>query len=430
MSENTQIVKSDPGSGAVAQYQAPLTVEELVGRVSLVREVKAKVMKDGEHYGKIPGTGEKPTLLQPGAQTLGMTFRLHPEYEVSISEMDRDHREYQSKCKLYNSAGGFEGECSATCSTMETRYRYRKAMQKCPQCGTEAIIKGKKEYGGGWLCFKKTGGCGAKFSDGDTKIENQEMGRVEHDNPADYWNTALKMSQKRAYVGAIIGATGGSDLFTQDVEDLTDAPVAPVKPRTVSRVPDSETVEVPDPVPVATRTDKAQLKKLLEWAMVVEEIDEDQFKKAISWARGAPRVKVRDAIDRWTKKQKEYSDAAQADKSEIEGHTATLAKDMGLGTDSKRSSNPEPETAPDVQDGTPVRASKGLLDLLHSEIDKTKGMNGQLLADFVKDEIDLTISPDANIRFALSRLTTEQAEALIHALAFSPDDEKEELEPA
>jgi hypothetical protein len=36
---------------------------------------------------------------------------------------------------------------------------------KCPTCGVNAIIKGKEEYGGGWLCFKKKGGCGDKFTE-------------------------------------------------------------------------------------------------------------------------------------------------------------------------------------------------------------------------------------------------------------------------
>lgn len=36
---------------------------------------------------------------------------------------------------------------------------------KCPGCGeTKAVIKGKAEYGGGYLCFKKKGGCGAKWA--------------------------------------------------------------------------------------------------------------------------------------------------------------------------------------------------------------------------------------------------------------------------
>ena len=43
--------------------------------------------------------------------------------------------------------------------------------------------------------------------------------RVEYDNPADYYNTALKMAKKRAHVDAILTATAASDCFTQDVED-------------------------------------------------------------------------------------------------------------------------------------------------------------------------------------------------------------------
>lgn len=34
----------------------------------------------------------------------------------------------------------------------------------CPRCGVVgSIIQGRPEYGGGWLCYKKKNGCGAKF---------------------------------------------------------------------------------------------------------------------------------------------------------------------------------------------------------------------------------------------------------------------------
>lgn len=36
----------------------------------------------------------------------------------------------------------------------------------CPACGKDAIIKGKAEWGGGWVCFKKKGGCGLKWPEG------------------------------------------------------------------------------------------------------------------------------------------------------------------------------------------------------------------------------------------------------------------------
>ena len=38
----------------------------------------------------------------------------------------------------------------------------------CPKCGkVKPVIKGKEEYGGGWVCFKKKGGCGATWQDAD-----------------------------------------------------------------------------------------------------------------------------------------------------------------------------------------------------------------------------------------------------------------------
>ena len=41
----------------------PLGVQEILAQVHLIQEVMAKVMKEGEHYGKIPGCGDKPALL-------------------------------------------------------------------------------------------------------------------------------------------------------------------------------------------------------------------------------------------------------------------------------------------------------------------------------------------------------------------------------
>jgi hypothetical protein len=35
----------------------------------------------------------------------------------------------------------------------------------CASCGQKALIKGKEQYGGGWVCFKKKGGCGQKFNE-------------------------------------------------------------------------------------------------------------------------------------------------------------------------------------------------------------------------------------------------------------------------
>jgi len=201
----------------------PLAPADVKHQIGLIQEIMRDAMKDGEHFGKIPGCGDKPTLLKPGAEKLNLTFRMAPDPEVEVRELPGGHREYQVKCKMTSIlTGRFLGAGVGSATTMETKWRYRKAEQKCPECGKETIIKGKKEYGGGWLCYQKKGGCGAKFEDGDPKIENQNMGRIEHDNPADYYNTCLKMAKKRALVDAVLTVTAASDIFTQDIEEMVE----------------------------------------------------------------------------------------------------------------------------------------------------------------------------------------------------------------
>lgn len=207
--------------GLVKVEEQPLTPQAVIRQVGLIQQVMKEVMKEGEHWGKIPGCGDKPTLLKPGAEKLCLTFRMAPKYEITINNLPDGHREYEITCSLYHiTTGNFLGSGVGVCSTMESKYRYRNAARKCPVCGKEAIIKGKEEYGGGWLCFKKKDGCGNKWDDGASEIEDQEAGRVENDNPADCYNTVKKIGKKRALVDATLTATAASDIFTQDIEEI------------------------------------------------------------------------------------------------------------------------------------------------------------------------------------------------------------------
>lgn len=227
---NTEITTVDETQIVNIEDQA-MSPEMLVRQVKLIQDVMKSVMKEGEHYGVIPGCGDKPSLLQPGAQKLGSTFRFAPYYHVTNTEMPNGHREYEIITTLEHIPTGKKvGQGVGSCSTMESKYRYRSAERVCPECGATAIIKGKKEFGGGWLCWKKKDGCGEKFKDGDTSIESQETGKVEYDNPADYYNTVLKMAKKRSHVDSILTSTAASDIFTQDIEDLpTVTPAAVVE---------------------------------------------------------------------------------------------------------------------------------------------------------------------------------------------------------
>lgn len=212
--ENKELTVRDP-----SQYE--LSTQDVIAQVGKIQAIMKAAMKEGEHYGVIPGT-QKPTLLKPGAEKLCLTFRLDPQYE-STETMQGDHLTVKTKCTLYHIITGMRmGSGEGSCSTKESKYAFRDAKRKCPVCGYEAIIKGKEEYGGGWLCFRKQGGCGQKFEDGDEEIEGQTIGKVANENLADQYNTVLKMANKRALVAATLNVTAASDIFTQDMEDQHD----------------------------------------------------------------------------------------------------------------------------------------------------------------------------------------------------------------
>jgi ribosomal protein L37AE/L43A len=210
-------------SEAVVAYEeklGALSVVDVRAQVNLIQHIMKEVMKKDEHYGVIPGTGTKPTLLKSGAEKLCLTFRLDPQYEIE-KQTDGAHLTITSKCTLFHIPSGQRyGSGMGSCSTKESKYAYRQASIKCPECGKSAVIKGKEEYGGGWICFKKKEGCGAKFKDGDQSIEGQPRGRVPNEDLADQYNTVLKMANKRSLVAAVLNATAASDIFTQDIEDM------------------------------------------------------------------------------------------------------------------------------------------------------------------------------------------------------------------
>ncbi len=55
---------------AAQPFADPYSVQQVLGQVALIQQIMAAAMKDGEHYGRIPGCGDKPTLLKPGAEKL------------------------------------------------------------------------------------------------------------------------------------------------------------------------------------------------------------------------------------------------------------------------------------------------------------------------------------------------------------------------
>jgi hypothetical protein len=204
-------------------------------RLKEFQEFVRGYLKEDEDYGTIPGT-KKPTLFKPGADKLCELYGLSDSYEIMSSTVDWDKGlfDYEVRCILTSRRDDKAVSTGlGSCSSFESRYRWRDSTRKCPRCGKETIIKGKAEFAkkdgpgfseGGWLCFAKKGGCGAKFPDAADEIVGQTIGRVPNPDISDIKNTIIKIAKKRSKVDACLAATRSSGIFTQDLEDLTHAP--------------------------------------------------------------------------------------------------------------------------------------------------------------------------------------------------------------
>lgn len=142
-------------------------------RESLNRFIKSHLV-DSVDYGVIPGTN-KPSLYKPGAEKLAKIFQLGSR--IVSSEKDIDP------------------------SKGWAMFTYRVEVFHLPTGKAVAQCEGSM---------------------------NSQEKRNSKPMPTQI-NSLQKMAQKRAFVGAVIIATGASDFFTQDLEDMDrdDAPPPP-----------------------------------------------------------------------------------------------------------------------------------------------------------------------------------------------------------
>lgn len=198
--------------------ESAMPIQAMVKQINTIQEVMRGVMKEDQHYGVIPGT-DKPSLLKPGAEKLGLTFRLAPDYIVETLTGEHGHREYRVKCTLTHiPTGAVVGAGLGICSTMETKYRYisdveftGKPVPKEYWKNRDASLLGPK-------------GSVAKKNPQTNQWEIAAIrGKVDREDIADTYNTCIKMAKKRAHVDAILTATAASDIFTQDLEEEEDA---------------------------------------------------------------------------------------------------------------------------------------------------------------------------------------------------------------
>lgn len=182
--------------GLMALDQAgTLSAQAVKDQVDLIQQVMSQVMIDGQHYGTIPGCGDKPALLKPGAEKICFTFRIATDPEIEDLSSDDEIR-YRIKCRALSSSGIFLGAGVGECSSNEDKYKWR-------------AVKSDAEWDATWEDRKRL-----KYG---YKGETRQV----RTNPADIANTILKMAKKRALVDMVLTVTAASDIFSQ-ADDLPE----------------------------------------------------------------------------------------------------------------------------------------------------------------------------------------------------------------
>ena len=106
-----------------------LRLNEIISVMRLVDQALEQVLEEGldKDFATIPGT-PKPTLLQAGAEKLAAIFNLGILLDTKINDLPGGHREVivTASC-VQRSTGKVVGQGVGSCTTMESRYRYRVA---------------------------------------------------------------------------------------------------------------------------------------------------------------------------------------------------------------------------------------------------------------------------------------------------------------
>lgn len=173
------------------------TAAEIRAQVNLIQEVMKAVMKDGTHFGTIPGT-DKPTLYKAGAEKILMTFRIAAQHTIEDLSTHDEIRYRVTVRGVSQSSGVTLGEGVGECSSNEEKYKWRRPVHE-------------NEY---------------KAAPEDRRREkftrNGDVWQQVRTEPADVANTILKMAHKRGLVAMTLVVTAASDVFTQDIEDLPE----------------------------------------------------------------------------------------------------------------------------------------------------------------------------------------------------------------
>ena len=176
-------------------------VSETLKKVKSLQATLKNILVNNHDYGTIPGCGDKPTLLKPGAEKILMAMGLTSNYE--LIEHTEDFRDkgffaYTVKCVLLkNGIKITEGLGHA--NSKEKKWAKEFVYEKDLDLGADKELLKKKKFNGNNGTFYKY----EVDADANSKA-----------------NTILKMAKKRAQIDAVLTVASLSEIFTQDFDDL------------------------------------------------------------------------------------------------------------------------------------------------------------------------------------------------------------------
>jgi hypothetical protein len=190
-------------------------ISSVMQKISQFQAIVQKTLRAGQDYGIIPGT-EKPTLLKPGAEKILMLMGLTSEYEVieKVQDYDNGFFAFTVKCTILRN--GFKiTEGLGHANTRESRYMNRWVTEKkIPEGIDKSTLQTREKP--------------SKFKEGETYTEYL----VSNSDSYTLANTVLKMAKKRSQVDSVLTVASLSEIFTQDLEDLTEGDLPKQKQNT------------------------------------------------------------------------------------------------------------------------------------------------------------------------------------------------------
>lgn len=191
-------------------------VSETLTKVKSLQATLKSILVEEHDYGKIPGCGDKPTLLKPGAEKILMALGITSSYELIEHTENFEGKgffAYTVKCTLFKN-GQKITEGLGHANSREKKWAVEFVYEKDLPEGTEKDLLKKKT-------IKSNNGTFYKY-----EVEADANSKA---------NTILKMAKKRAQIDAVLTVASLSEIFTQDFDDLPPEEEPTSKP-TVDKV--------------------------------------------------------------------------------------------------------------------------------------------------------------------------------------------------